>query len=318
MNFIEKLDPELVAGLEPIPAEMITAIGDDPSAAREMFAQMMGAMAEMLPPTDVSIEEKMISGPDGEILIVIYQPTDTAPRSGMLWIHGGGYIIGSGRDDGSCIPFAEHVGCTIVSVDYRMAPEVTYKESVADCFAALQWMVNNAEELGIDKSRIAIGGASAGGGLSAGLALYNRDNNGSDIAFQLLIYPMIDDTHDTPSGHEITYPKVWNRDVSIKAWKMYLGDEYGTDNVSPYAAAARADDLTGLPPAYITVGTMDLFRDEDIEYAKRLMASGVPTELEVYSGMFHGGENLAPMAMVSQRMKMSYLNALKRGLEKKL
>lgn len=316
MDFIAKLDPELVEGLEAIPAEMITAIGDNPPVAREMFAQMMGAMAEMLPPTDVSIEEKVISGPDGDIPIVIYQPTDAAPRPGMLWIHGGGYIIGSGRDDGSCIPYAEHVGCTIVSVDYRMAPEVTYKESVADCFAALQWMFDNAEELGVDKERIAIGGASAGGGLTAGLALYNRDNNGPDVAFQLLIYPMIDDTHDTPSGHEITHPKVWNRDVSIKAWKMYLGDEYGTDNVSPYAAAARADDLSGLPPAFVIVGTMDLFRDEDIEYAKRLMAAGVPTELEVYSGVFHGAEQFVPTANVSQRMRTGYLNALKRALQK--
>ncbi len=296
---------------------MVTAIGENPVAARAMFSEMMGAMAEMLPPTDVTKEERSIPSPDGEISIVIYQPTNEAPRPGLLWIHGGGYIIGSAHDDIFCNTFAEQVGCTIVSVEYRLAPEATYQASVSDCFVALNWMVDHAEELGVDKARIAIGGGSAGGGLTAGLALYNRDHNGPDVAFQLLIYPMIDDTHETASGHEITHPQVWNRDVSLKAWKMYLGDEYGSDNVSPYAAASRATDLSGLPPAYVTVGTMDLFRDEDIDYAKRLMAAGVPTELSVYSGMCHGGEFFAPTASVSQRMLGDYVNALKRGLAKK-
>ena len=317
MDFIAKLDPEVALGLGVFPDGLITAIGDNPALAQEMFTELMGAMAEMLPPTEIQVEERMIAGPDGEIPVFIYQPPGVAPRAGLLWIHGGGYIIGSGRDDVTCVPIAEHVGCTIVSVDYRMAPTVTYKESVGDCFAALNWMVDNAEELGINTDRVAIGGASAGGGLSAGLALYNRDHNGPDLAFQLLIYPMLDDTHDTPSGHEITHYQVWNRDVSIKAWKMYLGDEYGTENVSPYAAAARTESLEGLPPAYVTVGTADLFRDEDIDYAQRLMAAGVPTELTVFPGMFHGGEMITPTAAVSQRLHMGYLDALKRGLAKK-
>ena len=175
-------------------------------------------------------------------------------------------------------------------------------------------MFENAAELGVDSSRIAIGGGSAGGGLTAGLALYNRDNKGPDVAFQLLVYPMLDDTHETPSGYEVTHPNVWNRDVSLKAWKMYLGDEYGTDKVSPYAAAARATDLSGLPPAFVTVGTEDLFRDEDIDYAQRLMAAGIPTELQVVPGMFHGGEGLVPTAGVSQRMRLGYLDALKRAI----
>ena len=186
--------------------------------------------------------------------------------------------------------------------------------SVADCFAGLKWMVGNAAELGIDSSRVAIGGASAGGGLTAGLAHYNRDNNGPELALQLLIYPMIDDTHETPSGYEVTHPNVWNRDVSLKAWKMYLGDEYGSDTVSPYAAAARATDFSGLPPAFVTVGMMDLFRDEDINYAQRLMAAGIPTELAVYPGMSHGGELLAPAAALCQRMRTDYHQALKRAI----
>ena len=199
-------------------------------------------------------------------------------------------------------------------MDYRLAPESTYKGSIADSFAALNWTVDNAKALGVDTSRIAIGGGSAGGGLSAGLALYNRDMNGPDLAFQLLIYPMIDDTHETPSGYEITHPTIWHRDVSFKAWRMYLGDDYGTDNVSPYAAASRAKDLSGLPPALVTVGTLDLFRDENIDYAQRLMAAGVATDLQVFAGMIHGAEMSVPEAAVSKRMRLGYRNALKSAI----
>ena len=314
MTLLSKLDPVLVPGLDVFPAEMYRAIGNDPPVGRKIFNDILASMAALIPPSEVAAVERTIPGPDVDIPIVIYQPPSQAPRPGLLWIHGGGYIIGTAREDAICNAIAEHVGCTIVSVDYRLAPEATYKESMSDCFVALNWMVDYADELGIEKRRIAIGGNSAGGGLTAGLALYNRDNKGPDLAFQLLIYPMLDDTHETPSGHEIVYENVWHREVSLKAWRMYLGDECGTDSVSPYAAAARAEDLSGLPPAFVTVGTVDLFRDEDIDYAQRLMAAGVPTELEVYPGMFHAGERVAPDADVSQRMFNGYLNALKRAL----
>ncbi len=314
MSFIDRVDPELVEAVDLFPAELITAIGDDPPAARAMLEGLMEAMVDALPPTDVTIEERAIPGPDGDIPIAIYQPPNPAPRPGLLMIHGGGYIVGTAREDINGIGYAEHVGCTVVSVEYRMAPEYTYKEAIADCFAGLNWIFDNADQLGVDASRIAIGGGSAGGGLTAALALYNRDNKGPDVAFQLLVYPMLDDTHETPSGYEVTHPNVWNRDVSLKAWKMYLGDEQGAEDVSPYAAAARATDLSGLPPAFVTVGTEDLFRDEDIDYAQRLMPAGVPTELLVIPGMYHGGESMAPTAGVSQRMRMGYLDALKRAI----
>ena len=314
MSFIDRIDPEVVHAINEVPAERYIAIGEDPPLAREMTRTMNLEMRASLPPTDVTIEEMTIPGPDCEIPVVIYQPPGPAPRGGLLWMHGGGYIVGLARDDARCIEFAEFVGCTVVSVDYRLAPESTYKESIADCFAALEWMVDNSDDLGIDARRIAIGGGSAGGGLTAGLALFNRDNKGPDVAFQMMIYPMIDDTHDTPSGHADTYPTVWNRDVSFKAWKMYLGDEYGTDDVSPYAAASRAKDLTGLPPALVTVGTMDLFRDENIDYAQRLMAAGVPTDLLVYEGLFHGVEMQVPDAVASKRMRTGYLSGLKRAI----
>ena len=314
MTFYDKLDPEIAHAIHHNLAERYIAIGDDPPKGREMTIANNREARANLPPTDVTIEERTIPGPDGEIPIVIYQPPAPAPRGGLLWMHGGGYIVGEARDDARCIEFAEFVGCAVVSVDYRLAPESTYKESIADCFAALNWMADKSDELGIDAERIAIGGGSAGGGLTAGLALYNRDQAGPDLAYQLMIYPMIDDRHDTPSGHEDTCPTTWNRDVSLKAWRMYLGDEYGTDNVSPYAAASRATDLTGLPPALVIVGTQDLFRDENIDYAQRLMAAGVPTDLLVYAGMFHGVEIHEPDAVVSTRMRMGYLSGLKRAI----
>ena len=312
MKFEDYLDPELAPVLPMLPAEMLAATGDNPPLARQMLAGMLEQMAAMIPPTEVAIEERTIHGPGGDLKVVIYQPPVEEPRSGLLWIHGGGYIIGEAHDDGSCIPFAEQVGCTIVSVDYRMAPEHPAPAGTEDCHAALLWMVENAEELGIDTNRIAIGGASAGGGMAASLALMNRDRSGSGLKLQLLIYPMIDDTHDTPSGHFVTHPNTWNRDISLKAWKMYIGDN--DDEVSPYAAASRATDLSNLPPAYITVGTMDLFRDENIIYASRLLATGIPTELQVFPGVFHGAEAFAPMAAVSQRMHQGKVGALQRAL----
>lgn len=228
-------------------------------------------------------------------------------------MHGGGHIVGIAENNAYCVPMAEAAGCTIVSVDYPLAPEFTYMASVEATFAALNWMVEQSDELGIDTERIAIGGASAGG-LAAGLALYNRDNKGPKLALQYLLYPMLDDTHDTPSGHALTRNNTWYRDVSLKAWEMYLGDEYGTDKVSPYAAPMRAIDLTGLPRAFITVGVADLSRDENIDYAQGLMAACVPTDLEVYDGMCHGGDLFALMVTLCQRMRNNYMNALKRGL----
>ena len=314
MSFYDKLDPEIAHAIHFMTAERYIAVGDDPPKARAMTIAQNLEMRASLPPTDVTIEERAIPGPAGELLVVIYQPPDPAPRGGLLWMHGGGYIVGVPRDDARCIEIAEYVGSTVLSVDYRLAPEATYTDSIADCFAALEWLVDNTAALGVDPGRIAIGGGSAGGGLTAGLALYNRDRQGPELAYQLLIYPMIDDKHDTPSGREDTCPTIWNRDVSFKAWRMYLGEDYGADNVSPYAAAARATDLTGLPPALMIVGAQDLFRDENIDYAQRLMAAGIPTDLLVYAGMFHGVELAVPDAMPSKRMREGYLSGLKRAI----
>ncbi len=314
MSFIDQVDPEIVGALTAQQAERYRTIGDNPPLARAMTDAVNRESRANLPPTDVEISELTIPGPDCDIPLAIYQPPSPGPRGGLLWFHGGGYIVGDERDDARCIEIAEFVGCTVVSVGYRLAPEATFREIISDSFAALNWMVDRASELGIDRRRVAIGGRSAGGGLSAGLALYNRDNKGPELAFQLLIYPMLDDRHETPSSREITHPTVWNRDVSIKAWKMYLGDDFGSDDVSPYAAPTRAEDLSGLPPALITVGMLDLFRDENIDYAQSLMAAGVATDLQVYARVYHGAESKAPDANVSKRMRLGYLEPLKRAI----
>ena len=314
MLFIDHVDPGILHALTAHQAERYRAIGDDPPKAREMTDAVNRETRANLPPTDVEITELTIPGPDCDIPLAIYQPPGPSPRGGLLWFHGGGYIVGDERDDSRCIEIAEFVGCAVVSVGYRLAPEATFREIISDSFAALNWMVDQAPELGIDRRRVAIGGRSAGGGLSAGLALYNRDNDGPELAFQLLIYPMLDDRHETPSSREITHPSVWNRDLSIKAWKMYLGDDYGSDNASPYAAPTRAADLSGLPPALVTVGTLDLFRDENIDYAQSLLAAGVATELQVYARVYHGAESKAPEADVSRRMRRGYLEPLRSAI----
>ena len=179
MSFLDQVDPEIAGALTAHQAARYRTIGDDPPTAREMTDAVNREMRAKLPPTDVEITEVTIPGPECDIPLAIYQPSASAPRGGLLWFHGGGYIVGDERDDSRCVEIAEFVGCTVVSVGYRLAPEATFREIISDSFTALNWMVDKASELGIDRRRVAIGGRSAGGGLSAGLALYNRDNKWS-------------------------------------------------------------------------------------------------------------------------------------------
>jgi len=316
MNFDQSLDPELRAGLAAMPA--MDGLVEDVPSRRKMMLEMMTA----LPRTrleSVTIEDRYIPGPEGapEVLVRIYSPKARAEvLPGVLWIHGGGFIMGHPiMDDNLCQRFVEHVGCVVVSVDWRLAPENPFPAGVEDCYAALQWMVASAPELRIDIDRVAVAGASAGGGVTAAVALLARDRGGPKLAFQMPLYGCLDDRHITPSSQVITDPRVWNRDISLKAWKLYLGDSQQGE-VSPYAAPTRAKDLSGLPPAYICIGEADLMRDENIEYAMRLMQAGVSTELHIYPGAFHGFDILAPTAAVSQRAGSEYVDALKRALNR--
>lgn len=218
-------------------------------------------------------------------------------------------------DDLVCMALAVDVDCLVTSVEYRLAPEHPHPAPVEDCYAGLRWLVGQAATLGVDPSRIAIGGASAGGGLAAALGLMARDRGEIDILFQLLIYPMLDDRNDTPSCRYVTNPRVWNRKANQAGWLALLGVAAGGKDVSPYAAPSRATDLSGLPPTYLAVGELDLFLDENIDFATRLLRAGVATELHVYPGAFHGSDIMVPDSELSRRWIADRNSALKRVLQ---
>ena len=307
------VDPELLAALEAMPSRAITV--ENLAEVRAMRAQMLAAAP---PPTvtDVDVSERRIPGPPGapDVRVLIYAPRHAAgPLAGFLHIHGGGYIMGQPEmTDARNRLLAREIGCVVVSVDYRLAPETAFPGAVEDCYAALRWLHAEADALGVDTARIAIGGESAGGGLAAALALLARDRGEAPLAFQLLIYPMLDDRTGTTVEPSPTVGEFgWNRRSNRFGWASLLGRVPGGADTSPYAAAARAEDLTGLPPAYIAVGTLDLFLEENIEYARRLMRAGVPTELHVYPGAYHGFQGVAPEARISKAFVADYFAALK-------
>jgi acetyl esterase/lipase len=268
----------------------------------------------------VMAEDRIIPGPKGapDITVRIYRPEKLAGLLPvLLWIHGGGYILGDiEQEDMTAKQFTLAGECVVVSVEYRLAPEHPYPAPLEDCYAALKWLSAHTGELGVDSSRIAIGGASAGGGLAAGLAILARDRAEVPVMFQLLVYPMINDCNITPAGDNLPDALFWTRENNLIGWRSYLGCEPGIEGISCYAAALRAKNLEGLPPAYITVGDIDLFAQEDIEYARRLIEAGVPTELHVYPGGCHAFDMLVPGADISKRFTVDIRRALKRALSR--
>jgi acetyl esterase/lipase len=238
----------------------------------------------------------------------LYRPAGAATTApALLWIHGGGYVIGTAaQDDLLCRRFVKELGITVAAVDYRLAPEHPYPAQLEDCYTALQWL---AALPAVDGDRIAIGGASAGGGLCAALALLARDRDGVKPVFQLLVYPMIDDrsvgSHLYNPGH-----RLWNSTSNRFGWQAYLG---GAD--PEVAVPARRTDLAGLPPAWLGVGTLDLFHDEDLEYAERLRAAGVPCQVHVVPGAFHGFDGIAAKADISNAFFYSQCDSLRASFE---
>jgi acetyl esterase/lipase len=230
------------------------------------------------------------------------------PGPALLWLHGGGYIIGTAQqDDALCRRFTRELGITVAAVDYRLAPEHPYPAPLEDCYAALTWL---ARLPAVDPARVAIGGASAGGGLAAALALLAHDRGEVTPALQLLAYPMLDDR--SGSGPDNPKYRLWSPKSNRFGWKAYLG------TADPKVAVpARRDDLGGLPPAWIGVGTNDLFHDEDVDYAGRLTAAGVPCRVEVVNGAFHGFDQMVPKAGVSQSFFASQCASLRTALAAK-
>jgi acetyl esterase/lipase len=317
------MDPELIAGLdaflEAAGPKGLAGIGD-PVARRAAFRELMEA-GEAEPDSSVAGEDHLVPGPAGgpEVRLRSYRPRGVEGRlPAVYYIHGGGMVIGSiETEDAIARWLCGAVGCAAVSVEYRLAPENPHPAPVEDCYAGLVWTAANAERLGIDPERIAVYGGSAGGGLAAATAILARDRGGPELAFQMLLYPMLDDRCITPSCREIDDIGILDGWASEEGWRHLLGERWATDAVEPAAAPARSTDLSGLPPTWIDVGELDSLRDESVDYALRLMQAGVATDLHVYPAVFHAWEVFVPDAEVSARVKVERVAALRRafGLE---
>lgn len=266
-------------------------------------------------PADIIFESVRVPGLNGapEVELLTYRPAAvTGSLPVILHIHGGGYVMGWPEGgSGANIRTAQTLGCMMVVPRYRLAPETVAPGGLEDCYAGLKWLYNNAASLGIDTTRIAVAGESAGGGMAAALAIYARDKGEVPICFQSLMYPMLDDRAQG-GGNAYAGEFVWTRESNDFGWCALLGGERGGEGVSPYAAAARAEDLSGLPSTFIAVGSVDLFLEEDVTYATRLTRAGVPTELHVYPGGYHAFDVAAHTA-IAIKAEADRLDALRRA-----
>jgi len=306
-------DPELAPWA---PAFSQLSFADIP-AARAGEAELLTVLPPYQPPVPLGVDELMVPGPEGapDVRVRRYRPAgQDGPLPALVYLHGGGFVAGSlDLYDVDARRIAAEVGAVVFSVDYRLAPEHPFPAGLEDCYATLVWVAENASELGVDPDRIGVGGESAGGGLSAGVALLARDRGGPRLCLQFLGIPELDDRLETESIRTIEAPitTIANGEIS---WDSYLGTGVrGTDQVSPYAAPARATDLAGLPPALVTAYEFDALRDEGIAYAQRLMSAGVSTELHVYPGAFHACTWIAD-AGICRKILGDLVDALRRRL----
>jgi acetyl esterase/lipase len=310
------LDPELAAIVPMLPR----ADCSDLEGARAEMQEGIAAASEGVDTTGVDVVELVAPGPEGapDVVLRSYRPQGVeGPLPVIYDIHGGGFILGTVEfDHGVNTMLARELGAAVFSVEYRLAPEHPYPAGLEDAYAGLVHVAKNATELGIDPARIALFGSSAGGGLAAGLALLARDRGGPAIAFQYLGIPELDDRLDTPSMRAFTDTPLWNRPNAVISWDCYLGSGIpGSADVPVYAAPARAtaEQLTGLPPAYISVMQFDPLRDEGIDYARALLAAGVSVELHLFPGTFHGS-GMIPHAEVSLREAAEAVAVLRKAL----
>ena len=293
------LDPDIRAALELFPF---------PPINDETLPIMRPALAAPGPELSDRVVRSVVHAPGAagspDVALHVHRPADAVgDLPCLVWMHGGGLVMGvAGMDDARFDVWCTRHNMMAVSVEHRLAPETPFPGPVDDCYAGLQYVEDHAAELGVDAGRIGVGGASAGGGLAAALALMARDRRGPHISSQLLIYPMIDDRQITVSS---TWDvPIWPASSNTFGWTSYLGDAKGTDGVSPYAAAARATDLSGLPPAIIVVGGLDGFVDEDLDYARRLNNAGVPVEFHLYPGACHGFDAMVPTSAPAQQLDL--------------
>jgi acetyl esterase/lipase len=305
------IDPEALVVLEQVRAAIPGGINGIPDVVQRRAA--FEAVIASVPAPDnpnVSKQDRTISNPD--LSVRVYRPSGadgTGP--GIVFFHGGGMAIGSlETEDALATLLCDQLGAVVVSVGFRQAPEHPYPAPLEDCYAGLVWTAGNAAELGFAPDRLALVGGSSGGNLAIAVAMCARDRRGPSIRFIMPVYPMLDDTNTSSSSHEITDIGVMDRDHNIEYWGWYLGGK----PADQYAAPARAADLAGLPPAFFDVGTVDLYRDETVDFAQRLMAAGVPTELHVHPGSYHSAETFAPDTALARRIWMLRIDAARRAL----
>jgi acetyl esterase/lipase len=310
MSSRHMVDPELLAALDLIPA-----VDFSPEVIALMQSRILARTTEPFQPgPGLKVEAHAVPGREGHAVnaLVVTPLAVSAARPAILYLHGGGYVIGSAA---MVLPECERLAlgadCIVVSLDYRLAPDTPHPGPVEDGYDALAWMHQNAETLGIDTTRIAIAGQSAGGGLAAALALLVRDRGEYTPIHQHLMWPMIDDRTCLVERPAHMGEFIWSPGANHYGWAALLGTEPGSAYVSPYAAAARAESVAGLPDTFISVGGLDLFVEEDLEYARRLMAVGVPVELHVFPGAYHGFDMVADAA-VTKRSKEASLSAFRR------
>ena len=310
------LDPEVATALAPMVAAMADVtpppVGDVESRRPVLEAIMAETAAAQPMPTDVTATDFHATAVDGGDVLLRWYVKDSATLGpAVLYLHGGGMISGSvAIYEGPVSRYVSNSGVSMLAVDYRLAPKHPYPVPVEDCYAGLRWLAEHAGELGVDPTRIAVMGDSAGGGLAAAVALLARDRGGPALAAQILIYPMLDDRNTTPDP-EIAPFAVWSYDDNITGWGALLGDAIGGPDVPAYAAPARATDPSDLPACYIEVGQLDIFRDEDLTYAQRLSRAGVNVEFHLRPGVPHEFETYAHTSDVARRSGADRLRSLR-------
>ncbi|MGW1785521.1 alpha/beta hydrolase [Streptomyces sp. NPDC002143] len=299
------LDPELVEGHVAVRQSVPSPLTfDHIPGMRVGINRFMTSDDELCKDGAFDVEERLVPGPlgDPDVALLICRPTAASGPVPVFYnIHGGGLITGTNRlSVGGVLNWAEELGAAVVSVEYRLPPEHPHPAPVEDCYAGLLWTAEHAAELGIDPERIIVIGGSAGGGLAAATTLLARDRGGPALFGQMLICPMLDDRNDTPSSYQMAGEGGWDHAANETGWTALLGDQRGGPDVSPYASAARATDLSGLPPTLIDVGSAETFRDEAVAYASRMWQAGGNAELHVFPGGFHGYDGFAPEAAISK------------------
>ena len=299
-------DPELEAVLALLADQLPPTITPEMIPLLRGPAPWAGNIDDLLAEAGIERRDVTIPGHDGDKIevSVLQRVGRTGVGPGIYHVHGGGMILGdrfTGVDQ--ILGWITDLDAVVVTVEYRLAPEFPDPYPVRDSYAGLLWTAEHAEELGIDPGRLIVAGGSAGGGLAAGMALLARDEDGPALAGQVLIYPMLDDRDQSVSTVQIDGVGMWDRGSNVTAWSALLGDRCGTDDVSVYAAPARATDLSGLPPAFIDCGSAEVFRDEDVAYATALWAAGVQAELHVWPGGFHGFDMIAPHSVLAKAMR---------------